>query len=126
MSSSDSLLSLTKTRFISSNSLIEHIVASPSISSPSSPPQPFPLYSLTKLPEPSLGNIDQVELSIRSIGRTAAGRERTAITIIKGNYIQKLIKIQEEAEDLESLEDLHALCRVMQTICESLFFLWRE
>lgn len=98
-------------------------MTSPSPSPSLSSPQPFPHYSTaphpTKLPDPTLGNIAQVEASIRSMARTAVGRERTASAIIKMQLVQKLIKVQEEAEDLESLEDLHALCRVMQTICES-------
>lgn len=60
-----------------------------------------------------------MEHAIRSLGRTAIGRERTASAITAGGFVQKLIKIHEEAEDLESLDDLHALCRVMQTIRES-------
>lgn len=76
------------------------------------------MHDAMNLPEPSLGNIEEVEAAIRSLGRTAVGRERTASSIIKGSFVQKLIRIQEEAEDLESLSDLHALCRVMQSICE--------
>ncbi|ORY90176.1 component of IIS longevity pathway SMK-1-domain-containing protein [Leucosporidium creatinivorum] len=93
---------------------------SPSPSPSLSSPQPFPHYHLTALPTtlptPTLGNISSLETAIRSMARTAVGRERTASTIIKNQIVQKLIKVQEEAEDLESLEDLHALCRVMQTI----------
>lgn len=87
-----------------------------------SSPQPFPHYNLTsvptKLPEPTLGNIAEVEHAIRAMSRTTVGRERTASMIAKTQVIQKLIKVHEEAEDLESLEDLHALCRVMQMIRE--------
>lgn len=72
----------------------------------------------TKLPEPTLGNIELLETTIRALGRTAVGRERMAATILRGDYVKKLIRIHEEAEDLESLSDLHALCRVMQTVCE--------
>ena len=96
----------------------EQPLTSPSNSPGLSSPQHFPGYSLAsaKLPEPTLGNIEQVRKAIETLGRTAVGRERTASAIIKGGYVQKLIKIHEEAEDLESLADLHALCRVMQTI----------
>lgn len=96
----------------------DQIATSPSVGSSLSSPQPFPLYGnqITRLPELSLSTITQVETAIRALGRTASGREATATAIIKGEMIQKLIRIQEEAEDLESIEDLHALCRVMQTI----------
>lgn len=33
-------------------------------------------------------------------------------------YIKHLVGVFEQAEDLESLDDLHALCSVMQTISE--------
>ena len=34
------------------------------------------------------------------------------------DYIKQLIVVFDQAEDLESVEDLHALCSLMQTICE--------
>ncbi|KAL8284157.1 hypothetical protein RQP46_004906 [Phenoliferia psychrophenolica] len=91
---------------------------SPSPSPSLSSPHAFPMYpSMSpRLPEPSLGNIELIEGAIRTLGRTAVGRERMASTILKGDYVKKLIRIHNEAEDLESLPDLHALCRVMQTI----------
>ena len=36
------------------------------------------------------------------------------------DYIKQLCSIFEQAEDLESLEDLHCLCGLMQTICEGI------
>ncbi|KPV78003.1 uncharacterized protein RHOBADRAFT_50526 [Rhodotorula graminis WP1] len=68
------------------------------------------------LPEPALSNIPHLENAIRQMSRTAVGRERAASVIVRTGYIDKLCKVQQEAEDLESLEDLHALCRVMQAI----------
>lgn len=88
-----------------------------------SSPQQIPVYSLTslvaRLPEPSLSNLEQVENAIKNMARTAAGRERTATNIVKSDFVQKLIAIHAEAEDLESIDDLHALCRVMQSIRKS-------
>ncbi|SCZ90217.1 BZ3500_MvSof-1268-A1-R1_Chr1-3g01846 [Microbotryum saponariae] len=99
---------------------LEHPLTSPSPSpSRGSSPHPFQVYahqSTAKLTDPTLGNLHELEHTIRSLSRTAVGRERTASTIVKSDFIQKLIRVHEEAEDLESLEDLHALCRVMQTI----------
>ncbi|KAM0756516.1 DUF625-domain-containing protein [Meredithblackwellia eburnea MCA 4105] len=95
----------------------EQPLTSPSPSPSLSSPQTFPMYNLTtKLPEPTLGNIELIETTIRSLGRTVVGREKMAATIIRGEYVRKLIRIQREAEEMESLRDLHALCRVMQTI----------
>lgn len=39
----------------------------------------------------------------------------TEVIFIKG-YIISLIEVFTKSEDLESLNDLHALCRCMQTI----------
>lgn len=36
------------------------------------------------------------------------------------DYIKQLINVLNQAEDLESINDLHALCSLMQTIRESL------
>lgn len=113
-----SLLSLLLLSF--SRDSADQVATSPSIASSISSPQPFPAYGhqTTRFPEVSLATIVQVETAIRALGRTASGREATAMAIVKGEVIQKLIRIQEEAEDLESLDDLHALCRVMQMIRE--------
>ncbi|KAK4052875.1 Platinum sensitivity protein [Microbotryomycetes sp. JL221] len=100
--------------------LQDFYVKSPSPSPSLSSPQPFPHHHITpvpqRIPEPSLGNIGEVEEAIRAMSRTAVSRERTASTIVRSQVVQKLIRIHDEAEDLESLEDLHALCRLMQTI----------
>ncbi|SCV68346.1 BQ2448_467 [Microbotryum intermedium] len=99
---------------------LERPLSSPSPSpSRGSSPHPFQVYAHQpppKLTDPTLGNLHELESTIRALSRSAVGRERTASTIVKSEFIQKLIRVHEEAEDLESLEDLHALCRVMQTI----------
>ena len=77
----------------------------------------------TQLPTPSLGTIPQLEATIRQLSRTTVSRERTALQIVKSQFVEKLIGVHQEAEDLESLEDLHALCRVMQTIRKFALFL---
>ena len=69
-----------------------------------------------QLPSPNLNNVSQLESTIRQMSRTAISRERLSLQIVKTGFIEKLIKVQQEAEDLESLSDLHSLCRVMQTI----------
>ncbi|KAM0793606.1 hypothetical protein ACM66B_001039 [Microbotryomycetes sp. NB124-2] len=95
---------------------------SPSPSPTLSSPQPFPHYHHTatpmptRIPKPTLGNIAEVEETIRAMSRTAVGRERTANMIVRTQLIQELFDVHKQAEDTESLEDLHALCRLMQTI----------
>ncbi|GAA6010173.1 hypothetical protein JCM10207_005651 [Rhodosporidiobolus poonsookiae] len=106
-------------RFAAEQQALHSPSPSPSLSSE----RAFPLHatpstfsSLTTLPEPSLGTLPSVEAALRAIGRTAVGRERATNMIVRTGFVEKLIRVHEEAEDLESLEDLHALCRVMQTI----------
>ena len=69
---------------------------------------------------------------LRMQAKSAQGRERAVEHIIgevsdhalwqprdyaKGqDYIKQLTVVFEQAEDLESLDDLHALCSLMQTI----------
>ncbi|KWU41917.1 DUF625-domain-containing protein, partial [Rhodotorula sp. JG-1b] len=68
------------------------------------------------LPEPKLGSIPDFDNALRSMSRSAVGRERAASVVLRTGVIEKLCQLQKDAEDLESLEDLHALCRVMQQI----------
>ncbi|KIR57878.1 nuclear protein [Cryptococcus bacillisporus CA1873] len=60
-----------------------------------------------KLPwqPPTLANIREQEFCIRAQAKSAMGRERAMEHILN-----------EATEDLESLDDLHALCSLMQTI----------
>ncbi|GAA5827154.1 hypothetical protein JCM11251_001145 [Rhodosporidiobolus azoricus] len=107
-------------RFAAEQQALHSPSPSPSLSSSD---RAFPPYhptssfsSLSTLPEPSLGNLATLEAAIRAVSRTTVGRERAANIIVRSGFLEKLVKVHEEAEDLESLEDLHALCRVMQTI----------
>ncbi|GAA6025606.1 hypothetical protein JCM11491_001426 [Sporobolomyces phaffii] len=107
-------------RFTAEQALLLSPSPSPSLSSPRS----FPMHatftpsasSSAQLPTPTLGSIPQLETSIRALSRTAISRERLAVQILKSKFIERLIEVHHEAEDLESLGDLHALCRVMQTV----------
>lgn len=79
--------------------------------------------------QPSLANIKYViqvqrltirdhEIWLRMQAKSAAGRERAVEHIIGEEYIKQLIGVLNQAEDLESIQDLHALCSLMQTICK--------
>lgn len=68
------------------------------------------------LPAAELGNLAEIEASLRSTSSTTAGREAVAKFIVAEDYIDKLIPLVEIAEDLESLPDLHRLCNIMKTI----------
>ncbi|KAL6893273.1 DUF625 domain-containing protein [Trichoderma evansii] len=68
------------------------------------------------LPAAELGNLAEIETSLRTMSSTAAGREAVTKFIVAEDYIDKLIPLVEIAEDLESLPDLHRLCNIMKTI----------
>ncbi|GAA5884248.1 hypothetical protein JCM3774_003591 [Rhodotorula dairenensis] len=68
------------------------------------------------LPEPTLGSVTEFDAALRAMSRSAVGRERAASVVLRTGVIEKLCKLQAEAEEAQSLEDLHALCRVMQQI----------
>lgn len=68
------------------------------------------------LPSADLGNLAEIETSMRVVGSSANGRDALAKFIMTDGYISKLIPLVEMAEDLESLPDLHRLCNIMKTI----------
>ncbi|KAF9519444.1 hypothetical protein BS47DRAFT_1337298 [Hydnum rufescens UP504] len=68
------------------------------------------------LPEPALGIIRDVEAAIKVITKMLHGRAHICEYILNQDYIKSLIDVMEQAEDLESLTDLHALYSIMHTI----------
>jgi protein phosphatase-4 regulatory subunit 3 len=68
------------------------------------------------LPPPDLGNLAEVENTMRMANSNAAGRDALAKFVVSAEYISKLVPLVEMAEDLESLEDLHRLCNIMKTL----------
>ncbi|KAJ8473828.1 hypothetical protein ONZ45_g16156 [Pleurotus djamor] len=68
------------------------------------------------LPQPQLGIIGEIEKVIKSLSRTQHVKERMCEYIQHEEYIKQLIDVLHQAEDLENLENLHALCSLMQTI----------
>ncbi|KAG0703908.1 component of IIS longevity pathway SMK-1-domain-containing protein [Suillus ampliporus] len=68
------------------------------------------------LPQPELGNIPDIERAIKTLVRGQAIRERICEYIQREEYIKKMIEVFNMAEDLENVENLHALCSLMQTI----------
>ena len=69
-----------------------------------------------QLPAAELGNLPDIENTMRIMSQTQAGRDALAKTVMGEDYISKLIPLVEMAEDLESLPDLHRLCNIMKTI----------
>ncbi|RDA95020.1 hypothetical protein CP533_2123 [Ophiocordyceps camponoti-saundersi (nom. inval.)] len=68
------------------------------------------------LPPVELGNLAEIESSMRAMASTTTGRDALAKAVMEEGYIGKLIPLVEVAEDLESLPDLHRLCTIMKTI----------
>ena len=68
------------------------------------------------LPAAELGNLQEIETSMRIMSSTNNGRDALAKSIMADDYIVKLIPLVEMAEDLESLHDLHRLCNIMKTV----------
>jgi protein phosphatase-4 regulatory subunit 3 len=68
------------------------------------------------LPTAELGNLGEIESTMRMMSTTANGRDALAKAIMAEDYIGKLIPMVEMAEDLESLQDLHRLCNIMKTV----------
>lgn len=68
------------------------------------------------LPTPSLANLMHIEDVLRRANQTQPGRDSIAKMIVAEAYIPKLTALVEEAEDLESLGDLHRLCSIMKTL----------
>ncbi|KAF5387750.1 hypothetical protein D9615_000680 [Tricholomella constricta] len=68
------------------------------------------------LPHPELGIIGEIERAIKTLTRTQTLKERICEYIQQEEYIKSLIEVMNIAEDMESLENLHALCSMMQTI----------
>ncbi|KAK4236913.1 component of IIS longevity pathway SMK-1-domain-containing protein, partial [Achaetomium macrosporum] len=69
-----------------------------------------------QLPPADLGLLSELDMAIRNLSQSPAGRDALAKTIMSEDYISKLIPLVEMAEDLESLDDLHRLCNIMKTI----------
>ncbi|KAL4722617.1 Platinum sensitivity protein [Fusarium chlamydosporum] len=68
------------------------------------------------LPNAELGNLGDIESTMRMMSTTANGRDALAKAIMAEDFIGKVVPLVEMAEDLESLQDLHRLCNIMKTV----------
>ncbi|RWA03438.1 hypothetical protein EKO27_g11667 [Xylaria grammica] len=68
------------------------------------------------LPEVTMANLAEIESQMRMMSSSVNGRDALTKYVIAENYILKLISIVSDAEDLESLADLHRLCNIMKII----------
>ncbi|GAP83561.1 putative suppressor of Mek1 [Rosellinia necatrix] len=72
--------------------------------------------SQISLPEVSMANLADIEARMRIMSGSANDRDALAKYVVAEHYIDKLIPIVSDAEDLESLADLHRLCNIMKVI----------
>ncbi|KAF9266258.1 DUF625-domain-containing protein [Marasmius fiardii PR-910] len=68
------------------------------------------------LPTPRMGIITDIERAIKALSRAQQVKERLCEYIQSEDYIKQLIDVFHVAEETESLENLHALCSLIQTI----------
>ncbi|KAL1866108.1 hypothetical protein VTK73DRAFT_4901 [Phialemonium thermophilum] len=69
-----------------------------------------------QLPTPELGNLADLENTIRMLCSNSNARDALTKAVINDDYISKLTPLVDLAEDLESLPDLHHLCNIMKSI----------
>lgn len=74
-----------------------------------------PMHSIT-LPDPQLGQLDELEAAIRSASTSPASRDSLAKFVMHPdqNFILRLAPLVARAEELESTPDLHRLCTIMK------------
>ncbi|KUL86288.1 hypothetical protein ZTR_08578 [Talaromyces verruculosus] len=68
------------------------------------------------LPPPTLGNLPEIEAAVRAASLSQGGRDALGKFVLSENYIDKLIPLVSDAEDMESLPDLHRLCNIMKSL----------
>ncbi|KAF7970250.1 hypothetical protein HWV62_24502 [Athelia sp. TMB] len=68
------------------------------------------------LPTPRMGIMGEIERAIKALARTQVVKEKICEYIQQEEYLKSMIEVMNVAEDQESIENLHALCSLMQTI----------
>ncbi|CAE6455844.1 unnamed protein product [Rhizoctonia solani] len=68
------------------------------------------------IPTPDFNTIGDIDRAIKLLSKNPALKEKICETLVYQKFICSLIELFCEAERSESLQHLHALCRIMQTI----------
>ncbi|KAL6611759.1 DUF625-domain-containing protein [Neocallimastix sp. 'constans'] len=68
------------------------------------------------LPEPTIANLEEIENAINQASRSICSKDQLAQYVISEHYIDKLIPLLEDCEDLDSTEDLYRLSAIMKAI----------
>ncbi|KAF8759834.1 hypothetical protein RHS01_01941 [Rhizoctonia solani] len=69
-----------------------------------------------QIPPPEFNNIGDIDRAIKFLSKNPALKEKICETLVYQKFICSLIELFCEAERSESLQHLHTLCRIMQTI----------
>ncbi|KAJ1308580.1 hypothetical protein OPQ81_004279 [Rhizoctonia solani] len=69
-----------------------------------------------QIPTPDFNTIGDIDRAIKLLSKNPAFKEKICETLVYQKFICSLIDLFCEAERSESLQHLHALCRIMQTI----------
>ncbi|KDN50881.1 hypothetical protein RSAG8_00508, partial [Rhizoctonia solani AG-8 WAC10335] len=69
-----------------------------------------------QIPTPDFNTIGDIDRAIKLLSKNPALKEKICETLVYQKFICSLIDLFCEAERSESLQHLHALCRIMQTI----------
>ena len=69
-------------------------------------------------PTPTLGNLYEVVESFSQLMSIQFARESICAFLTDTDYVHQLVEVFNKAEELESLGDLHNICRIMKLICE--------
>lgn len=73
------------------------------------PPQP-------ELPEPTMGNLKEIEELLNHYSRSVIYKEPLIKQIGEKKYLPRLLTLFQTCEDLESLEELYTLGSIMRSI----------
>ncbi|ORX45214.1 DUF625-domain-containing protein, partial [Piromyces finnis] len=68
------------------------------------------------LPEPTIANLEEIENTINQASRSICSKDQLINYVISEHYIDKLIPLLEDCEDLDSTEDLYRLSAIMKAI----------
>ncbi|KZT62763.1 DUF625-domain-containing protein [Calocera cornea HHB12733] len=92
------------------------------------------LIQRQELPVPQLGNINEIEQAFKLVGRSPGTKQKlceaivsrvrvccplprtVCLNVVPQDFWKQCIEVHDQAEDLESLDDLHALCKLAQTL----------
>lgn len=76
----------------------------------------MPAARALDLPEPSLGNLLEIEKILTAITRTVWGRDQLTQYILNNEFLQRLLPLLDVCEDLDNIEDLYTLSSIVRML----------